>query len=159
MKRLIITLVVAALLLCSCTSSPKSEGNTAQDTTAAVSGSSKDLPDGDYTDTGAGSIYIKTAAGTSEGGAVPSLSVAKGTSMTQIELRTEGLSAGSNSYIYIDGMLNTDQQLGNSQLTLTLTGDALAPGEHTVAVVQYDGDAPGGTITTYKSTSYAVSEK
>ena len=125
MKRLAIMMVVVALLLCSCTSTPKSGGTTAQDTTAAV----------------------------------PSLSVAKGTSMTQIELRTEGLSAVSNSYIYIDGMLNTDQQLGDSQLTLTLTGDALAPGEHTIAVVQYDGDAPGGTITTYKSTSYAVTEK
>ena len=63
------------------------------------------------------------------------------------------------SHIYIDGMLSTKEQLGDSQGSLDLSGDSLSTGTHKVEVVQYDGDNTDGTVTMYKAASYDVKEK
>lgn len=103
-----------------------------------------------FTDTGEGVMYIATAGGTSEGGNVPQL--APGSIMEQIEVDTEGMD-GTVCTVYIDGAPNCEINAGEmTQNTITLEGDALAPGVHKVELVAMDGDAP----TIYKSAEYEV---
>lgn len=81
------------------------------------------------------------------------------TSLLQIGYETTGMSGGSLSYIYIDGMLLTKEQLSDSQGSLDLSGDSLTVGTHKVEVVQFENDSTDGAVTTYKTASYEVKEK
>lgn len=129
--------------------------SSAQQTTSKIS-SNRDLPEADYTDTGAGTMYISTPSGTSEDGNIPVLFVSDENMLIQIGLDTMEFDGAHLSYIYVDGMLNTKEQLGESQLSLDLSGDALSVGQHDVEVVQYDTDEPTGEIVTYKTAAYEV---
>lgn len=70
---------------------------------------------------------------------------------------------GANSIvciIYIYGMLNTKEQLGEmSQNTITLQDNSLREGKHKVEIVQYDNDEQIGTPITYKVVNYEVKNK
>lgn len=81
------------------------------------------------------------------------------TTLMQIGYETSGINGGSLSHIYIDGMLSTKEQLGDSQGSLDLSGDALSVGTHTVEVVQYENDSVDAAVTVYKSASYEIKEK
>ena len=96
-------------------------------------------------------MYLATAGGTSEGGKVPEIAGGTNT-MMQIELDTDGMD-GSVCTVYIDGVENTTMNAGErTQQALTLQGDALAKGEHTVELVKMDGDKPA----IYKKAQYKV---
>lgn len=167
-KRLL-TIIASALMisvmLTACGSSSSNENTqdtnagsvpdtTQQDTSKAAS--TRDLPEDEYTDTGAGTMHISTPSGTSEDGNIPVLFVAEEDMLIQIGLDTMEFDGSHLSYIYVDGMLNTKDQLGESQMTLDLSGDALSVGQHDVEVVQYDTDEPDGKIITYKAATYEV---
>jgi hypothetical protein len=65
-----------------------------------------------------------------------------------------------STYIYVDGMLNTKEQLGEmTQTSLTLEKDALKEGTHKVEVVQYENDDLKGKAITYKTASYEIKSK
>lgn len=134
------------------------ENNSQDDSVQETAAQEKDIPDGDYSDMGAGEMYISTAGGTSEGGAVPVIFV-QDEFLIQIGLDTTAFDGSKLSYIYIDGMLSTKEQLGDSQTSLDLSGDALQVGTHSVEVLQYDNDDPSGSVVTYKSASYEVKSK
>lgn len=86
--------------------------------------------------------------------------MAEDTLLNQIGLSSENLDGSKLSYIYIDGMLNTKEQLGEmSQVTMTLENDALKNGKHKVEIVQYDNDEQTGNPITYKTVSYEVKIK
>lgn len=144
------------------TSESKSDSSSDESTTedaAQEETATKDLPDGDYQDAGNGSITIVTAGGTSENGNVPVIFVSADTSLTQIELDSSEFDGSKLAFIYIDGMLVSQEQLSDSQVSLDLQGQSLAAGTHLVEVLQYDGDSPDGAYVTYKSASYEVKEK
>lgn len=84
---------------------------------------------------------------------------ASDTVLDTIEINTTGFDGSILSYIYIDGMLNTKEQLGDSQSSINLEKDALAEGTHKVEVVQYDTNEPDGTMVTYKTASYEIQYK
>lgn len=134
------------------------EDNSQDDSAQETADQEKDIPDGDYSDMGSGEMYISTAGGTSEGGAVPVIFV-QDEFLIQIGLDTTAFDGSKLSYIYIDGMLSTKEQLGDSQTSLDLSGDALQVGIHSVEVLQYDNDDPSGSVVTYKSASYEVKSK
>ena len=119
----------------------------------------RDLPEDDYSDLGVGTMYISTPAGTSENGAVPVLFISEDDILLQIGLDTVDFDGGHLSHIYVDGMLSATEQLGESQISLDLSGDALAAGQHDVEVVQYDTDELDGQMITYKSAAYEVKLK
>ena len=119
----------------------------------------RDLPENDYTDMGTGTMYISTESGTSEDGAVPVLFVSDEDILIQIGLNTSAFDGVHLSYIYVDGMLNSKEQLGESQISLDLSEDALSIGQHNIEVVQYNTDKPDGQIITYKSATYEVKAK
>lgn len=127
------------------------------DTSAADTG--KDLADGNYSDMGDGTMYLSTVGGTTENDNVPALFETSDTVLETIEIDTTGFDGSKLSYIYIDGMLNTKEQLGDSQSSISLEKDALAEGTHKVEVVQYDTNEPDGTMVTYKTASYEIQYK
>ena len=120
--------------------------------------SKKDLPDGDYSDMGNGTMHIATAGGTSENGNVPTIFVSDEI-LLQIGLNTSAFDGSKLSYIYVDGMENAKEQLADTQTVIDLSEDALKTGKHTVEIVQYENDDPTGTMVTYKKAEYEVKEK
>ncbi len=121
--------------------------------------STKDFVGDSYSDTGDGVFLVVTAGGNSESGNVPVVYAAADTSLLQIGYETTGMNGGSLSYIYIDGMLLTKEQLSDSQGSLDLSGDTLTTGTHKVEVVQYENDVTDGAVTVYKTASYEIKEK
>ena len=105
-------------------------------------------------DAGQGEMYLSTPSGTSQGGAVPSFS-ASGRSLMQIGINTEGMD-GSTCTVYVDGVENSTMGVGTNfvQGSLTLQGDALAPGTHTVELVREEG----GEVAVYKRAQYEVTQ-
>lgn len=169
MKKKIIMLLLATSLTMSmtaCGGSSKDQGSETKtedtNTDAAApeesepAESEKDIPEGTFSDTGNGTMYISTPGGTSENGNVPVMYEEADVSMDQIGLDTAGFDGSKLSFIYIDGMLNSREQLADSQTTLTLEGDALKEGTHKVEVLQYENDEPSTSPVTYKSAEYEI---
>lgn len=136
----------------------QSEENDA-DAPAETAASEKDFDGGSYSDTGDGAFLLVNASGNTENGNVIVVYVSADTALEQIGYETSGMNGGALSYIYIDGMLSTKEQLGDSQGSLDLSGDSLSAGTHTVEVVQYEDDSEENAVTVYKSASYEVKEK
>lgn len=122
--------------------------------------SKKDIPEGLDKEIGNGDVVLSTTGGTTENGNIPTVFVGKDTQLDQIGLSSENLDGSKLSYVYIDGMLNTKEQLGEmSQTTITLQDNSLKEGKHKVEVVQYDNDEQTGTPVTYKVVNYEVKNK
>lgn len=120
----------------------------------------RDFPEGEYSDLGSGTFSVQTSGGDSADGSTPILFAKENSVIVQIGYKAEGMDGSKLSYIYIDGMENTTEQLGERvQGSLDLQEDALSEGIHTVEVVQYDTDEPEGEIVTYKSCQYEVKLK
>ena len=122
--------VVLALCLCGCSS-----GNSSSESSSEPAAEqTKDFDGANATDTGEGVMYIATAGGTSEDGNVP-------------EITGEGT-------VYVDGMENTTMNAGAmTQQSITLEGDDLKQGEHTVELVKLDDT---GSPVIYKVAKYKV---
>lgn len=176
MKKKIITLMLIGMMAASataCGTSSDTTGDTTQSTedssdtvdestqedTTDSTDAQKDLPDGNYQDMGDGTFYIACAGGTSEDDNVPVIYVDSDTMLTQCDVVTEGFDGSTLSYIYIDGMLATKEQLSDSQQAIDLSGDAISAGTHTVEIVQYESDDPTADMVTYKSASYEIKSK
>ena len=129
------------------------------DAPAETAASEKEFDGGSYSDTGDGTFLLVNASGNTENGNVIVVYMSADTSLEQIGYETSGMNGGSLSYLYIDGMLSAKEQLGDSQGSLDLSGDALSVGTHTVEVVQYENDSVDAAVTVYKSASYEIKEK
>lgn len=80
--------------------------------------------------------------------------------LTQIGYYAEGMDGSHLSFIYIDGIEVSREQLGDMvQGAIDLQEDSLNEGIHTVEVVQYSTDEPNSEIITYKSCQYEVKSK
>lgn len=168
MKRKIVALMLVAMTAINVTacgnssdSSAEKESATteAQGANAEKEAPAKDLPDGDYQDTGVGTMYLSTAGGTSEDGNIPVVYSGSDDVLIQIGVSTEGFDGSKLSYIYIDGLLNSKEQLSDGQTSIDLTDDDLSVGTHKVEVLQYNNDDASSDIVTYKAASYEVKAK
>lgn len=119
----------------------------------------RDLPEGNYEEKGPGTVYVSTPGGTSENGNIPVLYADANSWLIQIGLNAWDFNGGALSFVYVDGILNTKEQLANTQTSLSLSGDALSVGIHTVEVVQYENDDPSAAMTVYKSMQYEIKAK
>ncbi len=177
MKKKIVTLLLAGALAISSVAcggsedAPKAEQKTEQKEevkkeepksevakeAAAKEEAERDFPQGEYSELGNGKFSIQTEGGDSAEGITPVLFVTEEDVLIQIGYSAEAMDGSHLSYIYIDGMENAKEQLGEMvQGVLDLQEDALSKGIHTVEVVQYDTDEPSGNIITYKTCQYEV---
>lgn len=96
-------------------------------------------------------MFLKTAGGTTEDGNIPEIAAKPGAIM-QIELDTKGMD-GSVCTVYVDGIENEKMNAGERvQQVLTIQGDAVEAGVHTVELVKMDGDKP----VIYKMAQYKM---
>ena len=153
MKKIMLCLLAFSMVAATGCSKQTESGNPTQSenpqTNADTKGEAKkvDLPYGE--DIGTGTMYIATPAGTSEDGNIPDLLVSNAM-MIQIGLNAWGFDGSLLSYVYFDGEFYSKEQLADTQTSITLQGDMLKPGEHTISVVQYANNEEGGEIVTYK---------
>lgn len=145
MKKYLAFILAALMLMSACGSAP-----------AEAEQKQRDLPEGNYTELGEGTVYIATPGGTSEDGNVPVIYAEKGTIMMDIGLEAWEFNGSNLSYIYVDGMLRDKQQLADTQSYLTLKQEQLTVGVHTVEVVQYANDDPASDMITYRMMQYEV---
>ncbi len=155
---MVCALSLGCLIACSGNDTTNASAETAAPA-ADDSAPEKDFIGDSYSDTGDGTFLLVNASGTTENGNIIVVYADADTTLMQIGYETSGINGGSLSHIYIDGMLSTKEQLGDSQGSLDLSGDFLSTGTHKVEVVQYEGDNTGGTVTMYKAASYDVKEK
>jgi hypothetical protein len=108
--------------------------------------------------TGKGKIVISTPSGTSENGNVPVLIIEPDTAMTQIGIDLSNFDGSKQTYIYINKIFNTAEQVGElTQTSLNLEGVFLKPGTYTVTAVQFDNDDPkSGKVINYTEAKYEV---
>lgn len=150
---------VLALGMIGCSNS-KEENKANENTTKEEVSSKKDIPSGLDKEVGNGSVVLSTTGGTTENGNTPVVFVGQDTLLDQIGLSAENFDGSKLSYVYIDGMLNTKEQLGEmTQTTITLQDNSLKEGKHKVEVVQYDNDEQTGNPVTYKVATYEVKNK
>lgn len=150
---------VLALGMIGCSNS-KEENKANENTTKEEVSSKKDIPSGLDKEVGNGSVVLSTTGGTTENGNTPVVFVGQDTLLEQIGLSAENFDGSKLSYVYIDGMINTKEQLGEmTQTTITLQDNSLKEGKHKVEVVQYDNDEQTGNPVTYKVATYEVKNK
>lgn len=103
-------------------------------------------------DTGAGEMYIETAAGTSKDGAIPQVTADADTQVVQISVVYEG-GDGTEIELYVDGeQVDTMTAAEAAEATISLEGDMLEEGEHMVEAVAMEGDE----ILVHKTARYEV---
>lgn len=151
--------LVLSLVLTACGGAPQQNTqSTAQPQTKQEqqAPAKKDFDGSKQAEVGEGSVMLATAAGTTENGNVPKLTIQKDTQLTQIEVDTKDLDRSAVTHIYVDGIENTKGNYGDSQNAISLTGDALKAGDHTVEVVQFKGDDVSGEVVFYRKLSYQI---
>lgn len=132
------------------------EGGKAQETQAQAPATQKDFDGSGQSEVGEGTAMLRTQAGTTEDGSVPSLTLPKNTTLYQIELDTQDMDGTAATHVYVDGMEATKGNFGDAQLSFDLKGNALKAGTHTVEVVQFQGDEVGSAVTFYRSMGYEI---
>ena len=117
------------------------------------------IPEGEYSDIGSGTMYVSTPAGTSEDGNIPVLYVDDDTFYDSIGLDVWEFDGSKLSYIYINRVLKTTEQLADTQTYIDLERNDLKPGVYKVEVLQFDSDTSTGTVVTYKTASFEIKSK
>lgn len=149
--------IAISLSLAGCGSSPEKK---VQDTPKAVTTqeqavAKKDFDGSKQEEIGEGTVTLYTAAGSTENGNVPKMTLAKDIA-TQLDIDTRGLNSAVVTYIYVDGIENMKANLGDSQQTFTIQGDAVKEGSHTVELVQFKDDNTSSEVVFYRKLTYQV---
>ncbi|MCC3870303.1 hypothetical protein [Terrisporobacter mayombei] len=162
MKRILSLLLVSLLSigLVACNNSPTNNSDSDTDSTKKETNKvTRDLKEGDYKEKGKGSFMIVCAGGSTENGNVPVEYLAPD-SLSQIGYDASNFDGSKLSYIYINGILNTKEQLTEDcQGTINIEGDFTEPGIYKVEVVQYEDDDTSKGMVTYKTCEYEVKEQ
>ena len=108
------------------------------------------------TEIGSGKMYLVNESGTTEDMDAIIIYAKEDLVLTQIGLEAWDFDGSKISFIYVDDVLNEKEQLGNTQTSITLTGNMLKVGTHVVKVLQYDNNDPSGKIVTVKSAKYTI---
>ena len=137
---------------------PDKEESTKNEESPKEEASDLDFDGSSYSDMGAGTIELVNESGSTADMDAIVIYAEDDLMLTQIGMNTMDFDGSLISYIYVDGMELSKEQLGETQTTLDLEDELLEKGSHTVEVVQYEGNDPEGAVVTYKSAKYKVEE-
>lgn len=163
-KKMFGVVVAGAALVLSlgaCGSQPQGEASADSGSAQAskeAAAATKDFDGTGQEEVGEGEAVLATAAGTTEDGNTPKITLSDPTSMMSVEVRTKDLDGAPVTYTYVDGVEVEKGNHGDSQYSVALEGDALKAGSHQVEVVQFEGDDPSGTVTFYRLLPYEIAE-
>lgn len=102
-------------------------------------------------------LVIRADDSTSAYGKPMQVTVPSDDSEVPVTLVTEFFSTSRFLFIYVDGDMVEVQETPKDRTVISLSGDRLSPGTHSVEAVQYAGDSPAATVTMYKTAQYVVS--
>lgn len=115
-----------------------------------------DVNEDQYGDLGTGSAYLVTAEGSTEDGSLVDLKVNPSNPEAEVSVVTDGVADDTPVFVYVDGTQATKLQGASAHDTLTLSGDDVSTGQHTMVFVQYENGDASGTVTFYRVARYAV---
>ena len=145
---LVLAAVVAlsmAIALTACGGSQSSSKNTA-----------KDFDGSGIAETGEGTMYLVTSSGTSLEGTL-TITVPKDSSSTHLGVCFQDFPDAQTTHVYVDGSEMTKGTYGDgSEVTLSLEGNAIKPGTHTVEAVQFSDNQTNGSPILYKKVGFEV---
>ena len=119
----------------------------------------RDLPEGDYQDTGDGRFFIRNASGTSENGdeivVYPSMDSYP---FAYVDYELCDMDGSIQTFVYLDGYEMDRVQAGAGyQSSLMLVEQwEVSEGMHKVEAVQYAGSDPANEMTFYRSEEFKV---
>ena len=120
----------------------------------------KIIPNTLTSEMGRGKIIITTHTNNSEDKETPVIYIDDYKGLVQLGLESKDFDSSKSSYIYIDGKLNTIEELGkSSSINLTICEEDLNEGMHKIEVVQFDNNKTSGTPITYKNCSYKIDKR
>ena len=106
---------------------------------------------------GAGSFNLVNASGSTETGQPITVLYVPDTVGADFDIRTAEFDGSHFTYVYVDGVFVEKAQFGESQHQFDVPDDILKnEGMHTVSLIQYDNDEPGGNIITVKHHQFEV---
>lgn len=158
----ITALTVLALAGCSNNTDESANSSTAESSSVAES-TAKEEKDkfADQAETGEGALDLAHISGNTADGDEITVYYDKDTFPTSVAVETKGIDDSKLSYIYVDGQLVIDSQLGDSvrEIQLQDTPVAIKEGIHNLQLVQYVDDKEGGEIVTFKQQPYTLKIK
>lgn len=112
----------------------------------------------DQAEVGEGTLNLAHTSGNTADGDEITIYYDKDTFPTSVAVETADIDGSKLSYIYVDGQLVTDEQLGDSLRDIQLqdTPVAIKEGTHNIQLVQYADDKEGGEIVTFKQQPYTL---
>lgn len=120
----------------------------------------KVIPNTLTSEMGRGKIIITTPTNNSEDKETPVIYIDDYKGLVQLGLESKDFDSSKSSYIYIDGKLNTIEELGkSSSINLTICEEDLNEGMHKIEVVQFDNNKTSGTPITYKNCNYKIDKR
>ena len=154
---LIILVMSVMTFLSACGSDEK--GTEGETTTPSVQ---RDLPEGDYEEIGSGEFYIKSPSGsTEEGDEILIYPDMDSIPFAYIDFDLWDLDGSILTYIYLDGVLMEEEQVGGGyQSSLSLDKEwMVTEGTHKVEAVQYADNDTNGKMLFYRAESFEVKAK
>lgn len=156
---MVILLILITLTGCSSNNSTTNDINTNNTITELK----KDIPEGDFSEIGEGTFYLNTLSGTSENGNIPVIYVdenylaGKQFAMeVGVGITTRDFDATKLSTIYVDGVSQEKEQLGDTDTSIYVSDNLSTVGIHKVEVLQFDDE---NNVITYKSAEYEIKVK
>lgn len=117
---------------------------------------SKDFDGSSCSETGPGEFYISTVSGSTEDGEDVFIYYNENVLMDSLGFSAWNFDGKMLTYIYVDGILNRQSQIADTQGSIELSGDFLSKGFHKVEAVQFEDNDPQKVVVTYKSAEYEV---
>lgn len=162
MTSLMIILLIL-ITLTGCSSNNSTTNNVSTDIINTTEKIEKDIPEGNFSEMGEGTFYINTLSGTSENGNIPVIYVdenylaGKQFAMeVDVGITTKDFDATKLSTIYVDGISQEKEQLGDTITSVLVSANLSTVGIHKVEVLQFDDE---NNVITYKSAEYEIKTK
>lgn len=164
MKRisLIAVILLIVLVISGCSNDTETTNNTKESSSVAKTTAKREVDRfSEQTEMGEGTMDLAHTSGNTKDGDEIIVYHDENKFPTSIGIETAGIDGSKLSYLYVDGHLVAEEQLGDSIQTIQLqdTPMAIVEGSHRIQLVQYTDDKENDEIVTFKQQPYTLKIK